>query len=247
MEWNDYVLHVFKFFFLMNLAQNNERLTKCLVLPFQLGVRPSVANVHEGLPPMPSFARWPQHCGPTWQQQPNTGGTGYGAMGPIKREPGFGSQLNDGPGRVGSARGSPGKPSLSKAKPKAKVDPIANIAANVDATCHQVWQCNACSATFTNKNNFIKHRKLHLGEYSYHCEVCGKGFNVKSNLEGHMALHTQKKQYSCPICHAQASYRQSFKLHLKSKHGIKDETRLGQIISSVKFVSDIAKEEVHRK
>ena len=121
--------------------------------------------------------------------------------------------------------------------------PTTNLAANVDATCHQVWQCNACSATFTNKNNFIKHRKLHLGEYSYHCSVCGKGYNVKSNLEGHMAIHTQKKQFSCPICQAKASYKQSFKLHLKNKHGITDDAKLNQIISSVKYVSELTEQE----
>ena len=216
----------------------------CIILPFQLGVRPSLVSLQGGLPPMQSFSRWPTQTAPMWQQPLNTGGGMYGIPGHFKR---FESPFRDSSAKGGRARASPTKCPFNKAKPKARVDPIANMAANVDATCHQVWQCNACSATFTNKNNFIKHRKLHLGEYSYHCEVCGKGFNVKSNLEGHMALHTQQKQYSCPICHAKASYKQSFKLHLKSKHGIIDETRLGQIISSVKFVSDIAKEDMDRK
>ena len=205
----------------------------CLILPFQLSVRPRLANVQGGLPQMQSFSRWPQPSAPMWQQQPSATGRGCGIVGPIKR----------GGVRFGR-RDSP--KTFSKARPHARVDPSSSMAANVDATCHQVFQCNACNATFTNKNNFIKHRKLHLGEYSYHCEVCGKGFNVKSNLEGHMAVQTQQKQYSCPICHAKASYKQSFKLHLKSKHGIKDEARLSQIISSVKFVSDIAKEEMDK-
>ena len=160
--------------------------------------------------------------------QPSAAGRDYGAVGSSKKGRGFAF----------------GRRGLKKPFSKGRVDPAHYATTNVDATCHQVWQCNACNATFTNKNNFIKHRKLHLGEYSYHCKVCGKGFNVKSNMEGHMAVHTHQKQYSCPICHAKASYKQSFKLHLKNKHDIRDETRLSQIISSVKFVSDIAKVEV---
>ena len=196
---------------------------------------------------MQSFSMWPPPSAPMWQQPPNTGGRGSGLPGPIKRETRFGSPYKSNSTRGEFARGCPTKSPLNKAKPRARVDPIVNMAANVDGTCHQVWQCNACSATFANKNNFMKHRKLHLGEYSHRCEVCGKGFNVKSNLEGHMALHTQQKQYSCPICHAKASYKQSFKFHLKNKHGIRDETKLSQIISSVKFVSVIAREEMDRK
>ena len=48
----------------------------------------------------------------------------------------------------------------------------------------QVYSCELCYKTFSNKNSLANHNKIHEGKTT--CPVCNKIFGSKSNLNTHI-------------------------------------------------------------
>ncbi|RUS88126.1 hypothetical protein EGW08_004088, partial [Elysia chlorotica] len=104
-----------------------------------------------------------------------------------------------------------------------------NILAHPDTDGEKLFQCRACSKTFSlevflelhNKTHVGKHvpnkdeelpsnqtgnsrptrrKKKQAGDRPYRCEVCGKCFARSTHLVQHRRVHSGEKPYSCDVC-----------------------------------------------
>ena len=53
----------------------------------------------------------------------------------------------------------------------------------------KLFSCKVCGASFSRKQYFIEHKRIHKGEKPHSCEVCGKSFAWLSGLSKHKRTH----------------------------------------------------------
>lgn len=78
--------------------------------------------------------------------------------------------------------------------------------------------CSCCGRRFETKYKLGRHMVTHTGEKQYACEVCSKRFPRKSTLDQHMWIHMTNKKWQCKTCDKQFNQRVSWKTHMKSHH-----------------------------
>ncbi|GFT93012.1 hypothetical protein NPIL_103241 [Nephila pilipes] len=73
-------------------------------------------------------------------------------------------------------------------------------------TEENLFQCNECQRTFSDRRNFNRHLLTHSQEKPLQCEVCQSRFKRKDTLSRHMLTHTGEKPFKWEVC--QSWFRQ---------------------------------------
>lgn len=63
----------------------------------------------------------------------------------------------------------------------------------------KLFQCQACTSSFSNWSDFVVHRATHPKE-SLFCELCNKTMSTKSTFNRHMKQHKGVKSHICSYC-----------------------------------------------
>ncbi|XP_077288468.1 uncharacterized protein LOC143912894 [Arctopsyche grandis] len=84
-----------------------------------------------------------------------------------------------------------------------------------------VFKCEICSESFTQKTTLDEHIKTHHTNRSRNCHYCGKSFSRLSTLQLHLAKHAEYKAHLCPICGDRFHMASGLRQHLKYHRGIK--------------------------
>ncbi|KAM9365668.1 uncharacterized protein KZ484_011774 [Pholidichthys leucotaenia] len=88
-------------------------------------------------------------------------------------------------------------------------------------TGEKPFPCNICEKQFTDPSNLKRHVRTHTGEKPYSCRTCGKSFNRSGHLTAHMRTHTGEKPYSCRICGKYFGHCHSLAYHMRVHTGEK--------------------------
>lgn len=91
-------------------------------------------------------------------------------------------------------------------------------------TGEKPYQCDICSAKFTQSNSLKAHKLIHSGNKPiYQCPMCPATCGRNSDLKVHIQkLHGAIEQpLACKKCNAKFPDRYSFKIHMKSHEGEK--------------------------
>jgi uncharacterized CHY-type Zn-finger protein len=83
------------------------------------------------------------------------------------------------------------------------------------------YHCPACSNTFTNRSNLMKHLRIHTQEKPFVCGVCNKAFAYGNSLKEHMNTHERKAAYVCSYCQKTFSNGSNLNRHLRTHTGEK--------------------------
>ncbi|XP_031748902.1 oocyte zinc finger protein XlCOF7.1-like [Xenopus tropicalis] len=86
---------------------------------------------------------------------------------------------------------------------------------------HGKYSCNECHKHFSNKRNFDKHQKTHMGEKPFSCSECEKCFTSQKDLTVHWRTHTGEKPYSCSECGKCFSHQSNCLVHQRTHTGEK--------------------------
>lgn len=62
------------------------------------------------------------------------------------------------------------------------------------------YKCQYCKKSFSLKNRWIRHTRVHTKERPYKCDECDLSFTMTSSLNRHKMLHTGERPYVCQIC-----------------------------------------------
>ncbi|XP_071058568.1 zinc finger protein 32-like [Pseudochaenichthys georgianus] len=81
--------------------------------------------------------------------------------------------------------------------------------------------CSVCSKSYTYRNNFQRHMRIHTGEKPFSCSVCKKPFSQREHLKEHMRIHTGEKPHSCSVCKKSFSQNRNLKTHMRLHTGEK--------------------------
>ena len=74
-----------------------------------------------------------------------------------------------------------------------------------------VYVCTFCTRSFSNKNQYEEHKRLHTGE-RLRCH-CGATFVGRNELKLHEREHELEKKYSCDKCDKEFSDKNAFEKH----------------------------------
>jgi len=85
----------------------------------------------------------------------------------------------------------------------------------------QVFTCNVCRETFTDKDFFSEHKKSHDEEKPFTCEFCKKSFSRKYVLLKHVRTHTGERPFECEFCNKTFSWEESLTKHRRTHTGEK--------------------------
>lgn len=80
--------------------------------------------------------------------------------------------------------------------------------------------CEICNKTFTSKNGFVRHYRIHTGEF-VECTFggCGKKFTTNFNLKKHIELvHEDVRAYQCCECPKRYKSNAHLTKHVETEH-----------------------------
>ncbi|XP_033849546.1 DNA-binding protein Ikaros-like isoform X10 [Acipenser ruthenus] len=80
------------------------------------------------------------------------------------------------------------------------------------------FQCNQCGASFTQKGNLLRHKKLHSGEKPFKCHLCNYACRRRDALTGHLRTHSVGKPHKCGYCGRSYKQRSSLEEHKERCH-----------------------------
>ena len=52
------------------------------------------------------------------------------------------------------------------------------------------------------------------------CYLCNKTFIQKNDLVRHLRVHTGEKPFACPVCHQRFTVKGNMKKHMRQLHGV---------------------------
>lgn len=77
--------------------------------------------------------------------------------------------------------------------------------------------CNLCGQSFHYRNNFKRHKDLHVQIRNYVCEHCGACFYQKHALQNHqIAIHSREKNFVCDECGDSFKLKSILTRHMKN-------------------------------
>ncbi|XP_050072447.1 zinc finger protein 708-like [Anopheles maculipalpis] len=82
-------------------------------------------------------------------------------------------------------------------------------------------RCNICNKTFTSKQSYGTHRKLHAKTLRlFNCDKCQETFNRFASLKRHqLMVHCEQQHYfRCPYCEKKLRWLQNARTHIKTFH-----------------------------
>ena len=80
------------------------------------------------------------------------------------------------------------------------------------------YLCKVCNVTFSLKNLYEKHMKIHNHKKRYSCSVCFKDFHYKNHLQRHERVHTDERPYPCHVCGHKFKDYSNLKIHIRRTH-----------------------------
>ncbi|XP_046407603.1 zinc finger protein 565-like [Ischnura elegans] len=91
------------------------------------------------------------------------------------------------------------------------------------------YHCFNCRDVFNNKNDLIKHMKIHLNGDNFEAEakssmggdVFSRSFTGIGHLNRHVCVGSREMPYTCQICQKSFTYRSTLRIHLRKHTGKK--------------------------
>ncbi|XP_046408610.1 zinc finger protein OZF-like [Ischnura elegans] len=91
------------------------------------------------------------------------------------------------------------------------------------------YHCFNCRDVFNNKNDLIKHMKIHLNGDNFEAEakssmggdVFSRFFTGIGHLNRHVCVGSREMPYTCQICQKSFTYRSTLRIHLRKHTGKK--------------------------
>ncbi|XP_046407387.1 zinc finger protein 565-like isoform X2 [Ischnura elegans] len=91
------------------------------------------------------------------------------------------------------------------------------------------YHCFNCRDVFNNKNDLIKHMKIHLNGDNFEAaakssmggDVFSRSFTGIGHLNRHVCVGSREMPYTCQICQKSFTYRSTLRIHLRKNTGKK--------------------------
>lgn len=83
----------------------------------------------------------------------------------------------------------------------------------------QVYKCDECGKTCTDRRAIIEHMVVHSEERPYACRICDKTYKTKKILRRHEGIHAMTRDtYQCPDCAFKTHWKTNIKRHILEVH-----------------------------
>ncbi|KAG8291832.1 hypothetical protein J6590_051738 [Homalodisca vitripennis] len=80
-------------------------------------------------------------------------------------------------------------------------------------TENEPYYCRICEKSYTSRNYFLLHKRIHLEQEQHVCTTCGMAFSLRKRLIRHQRVHLNIKPYKCDICHKDFTSAGALKKH----------------------------------
>uniref|UniRef100_H2Y8V2 C2H2-type domain-containing protein n=1 Tax=Ciona savignyi TaxID=51511 RepID=H2Y8V2_CIOSA len=92
---------------------------------------------------------------------------------------------------------------------------LHQIASRVAPKLHR---CDHCGHIFPSIQAYTRHKRACN---KYECPICHRGFSQVGNMRRHTKIfHSDQKPFECKVCNKAYGIQQSFRYHMRDKHGI---------------------------
>ena len=83
------------------------------------------------------------------------------------------------------------------------------------------FKCFDCGKSFSTRQNFQVHVRIHTGERSFKCSRCEKSFFHSGSLQRHIRIHTGERPFKCDFFGCQMSFsgRSNLRKHIRIHTG----------------------------